>query len=164
MSRKIEERKSQNMAIWIREHTGGPQRSYRPPTGRGVRRVQLRKTPKAIAARYFQLLSGHAAIGPYLKDKMRKTNDDTCWWCGGRKKQTRHHLLTACRAWAPQIERLWKMVGKAYGWKHPRARAIRWLWGEKATEAMLLFLKDTRVGCITARRINPEDVGLVREE
>ena len=33
----------------------------------------LRKTPKSVASRYYQLLSGHAAIGSYLKDKIHKT-------------------------------------------------------------------------------------------
>ena len=56
--------------------------------------------------RYYQLLSGHAAIGPYLKDKIRRTDDDRCWWCAGGKQQTRHHLFTECRAWLPQIRRL----------------------------------------------------------
>ena len=82
---------------------------------------------KHIASRYYQLLSGHSAIGPYIKDKIRKTDDDRCWWCGGGKKQTRHHLFTECGAWMPQIRKLWKDVGKARGWKYPRAPSGRWL-------------------------------------
>ena len=30
--------------------------------------------------------------------------------------------------------------------------SVRWLWKEEATEAVLSFLRDTRVGCISTRR------------
>ena len=47
---------------------------------------KLLRTPKSIARCYYQLLSGHAAIGPYLKDKIH-----TRWTAsGGQKQQTRH--------------------------------------------------------------------------
>ena len=42
-----------------------------------------------------------------------------------------------------QIKRLWKMVAKDCGWKHPRAWAVRKLWSEKATEAVLELLRDS---------------------
>ena len=41
--------------------------------------------------------------------------------------------------------------------KHPRASSVKWLWKERATEAMLAFLGSTRVGCITTRRRPPEE-------
>ena len=63
-----------------------------PPNRPSNRRRLLRRTPKSVAGRYYQLLSGHAVIGPYLKDNIHKEVDDKCWWCGGGKKQTRHHL------------------------------------------------------------------------
>ena len=102
-------------------------------------------------------MSGHAAIGPYLKDKVRKTGSDRCWWCGGGKKQTRHHLFTECRAWLPQIRRLWEDVGKACEWNHSRAPSVKWLWKEKTTEEVLKFLRDAGVGCISTRRKPPEE-------
>ena len=58
--------------------------------------------------------------------------------------------------------RLWRRVGKDCGWEHPRAPAVRKLWDEKATEAVLEFLEDARVGCWTAAgpaRRQAEDVG-----
>ena len=115
-----------------------------------------RRTRKSIAGRFYQLMSGDAAIGPYLKDKIHKTDDDRCWWCGGGKQQTCHHLFTECRAWPPQVRRLWKDIGKACRWKHPRAPSVKWLWKKKATEAVLVFLRDTRVGCISTGREPPE--------
>lgn len=47
----------------------------------------------------------------------------------------------------PQIRRLWKNADKDCGWKLPRAPMARLLWKEKAVEAVLEFLRDTRVGC-----------------
>ena len=38
-------------------------------------------------------------------------------------------------------------IGKNYGWKHPRAPSVRWLWREVATGVVLEFVEDTRVGC-----------------
>ena len=58
-----------------------------------MRRKLLRRAPKSVASRYYQLLSGHTAIGPYLKDKVHKADDGRCQWCRGGKKQTRHHLF-----------------------------------------------------------------------
>ena len=53
-------------------------------------------------------------------------------------------------------------MGKDCGWERPRAPAVRKLWDERATEAVLEFLEDTRVGCWiaagTARR-QAEGVG-----
>ena len=53
---------------------------------------------------------------------------------------------------AAQIRRLWKRIGKNCQWGHPRAPLVRWLRAEDATEAVLEFLGDTRVGCRTASR------------
>ena len=121
MTMAATETRARRMKQWISEHLGDSRRKYRPPPGKGVRRKLLRRAPKHIAGRYYQLLSGHVAIGPYLKDKIHKVDDDQCWWCGGGKKQTRHHLFTECRAWTPQIRRLWSNIGKVHAWKHPRA-------------------------------------------
>ena len=53
--------------------------------------------------------------------------------------------------------RLWKDIEKTCGRKHPRAPPVKWLWKEKSTEAVLAFLRDTRVGCISTRRKPPEE-------
>ena len=78
--------------------------------------------------------------------------------CGGGKKQTLRHLFTECRAWMPQIRRLWRDIGKAHGWKHPRAPLGKWLGKEKPTEVVLASLGSTRVGCISAGKTPPEEV------
>ena len=40
-----------------------------------------------------------------------------------------------------------KRTSKDCGWKHPKAPAVRKLWKEGATEAVLEFLRDTPAGC-----------------
>ena len=87
---------------------------------------------------------------------------DRCRWCNSGARESRHHLFVECRAWTAQRHRLWRRVGKDCGWEHPRAPAVRKLWDERATEAVLEFLEDTRVGCRTAAstaRRQSEDVG-----
>ena len=80
-------------------------------------------------------------------------------WCDCGKRQTRHHLVIECRAWAPHIRELWRRIGRDYGWEHPRAPSARWLWGEGATGAVLEFLEDRRVGCWSSakERLGPQE-------
>ena len=76
----------------------------------------------------------------------QRLETDECWWCNCGKRQSRHHLFTEYRAWAPQIRALWERVGKDCRWEHPRAPSMRWVWKEDATEAVIEFLEDTPVG------------------
>ena len=69
----------------------GPDRKARPRI-----RTALRRTGKGVASRYFQLLSGHAMIAPFLKDKWGWTDSDACWWCDGGR-QSRDHLFKECK-------------------------------------------------------------------
>ena len=41
-----------------------------------------------------------------------------------------------------------KAIGKTCEWEHPRTPSVRLLWDGRATEAVLDFLRTTRVGCI----------------
>ena len=52
----------------------------------------------------------------------------------------------------PQIKGLWREIGNTQGPPWPRGP-----WEEKATEAVLRFLRGTRVGCISTRRKPPEE-------
>ena len=115
------------------------------PLQEGRQAWALRRERKSITGRYYQLLSRYAAIGSYLKDKIHKTDSDQCW-CRGGKNQPHHNLFMECRACRPQIARLWRDIGKACGRKRPRAPSVKRLWKEKATEAVLVFSRDTRVG------------------
>ena len=105
-------------ALGLQPHsrtTARPERRYRPPGGTGLRRRALRRVRKSLAGHYYQLLSGHAAIGSFPHGRMtgpQRLDTDKCWWCSCGKQQTRHRLFTGCRAWAPQIRRLWKRIGR----------------------------------------------------
>ena len=54
-------------------------------------RPQLRLATKRVAARFFQLLSGHAMIAPFLKERWGLADSDICWWCR-KGRQSREHL------------------------------------------------------------------------
>ena len=69
---------------------------------------------KGVASRFFQLLSGHAMIAPFLKEKWRWTDSDRCWWCNGGR-QSRDHLFKECVMWKKEIDELWKEVGRISG-------------------------------------------------
>ena len=60
---------------------------------------------------------------------------------------------------------MWKAIGRACGWKHPKTPSVRRLCKDKATEAVLDFLRDTRVGCmVNVRRLLREERGGVEDE
>ena len=112
LSRRATERQSEDTSRWIRDHVR-PERHYVPPGGPGFRKRAMRRVRKSVAQRYHQLLPGHAAIGSFLHDQMtgpQRLETDECWWCNCGKRQSRHHLFTECRGWAPQIRELWQSV------------------------------------------------------
>lgn len=50
-----------------------------------------------------------------------------------------------------------KEIQKACEWKHPCTPSVRLLWDGRATDAVLEFLRTTRVGCIGTERVPPEE-------
>ena len=119
MTRRTTEARSAGVAKWIGDHVKS-KHHYTPPKGPKLRK-ELRHERKALAGRYFQLLSGHAATGDYLCSKVHKLPSEKFWWCGQDVRQTRHHLFVSCAAWKPQIKGLWKGVDYLCGSKHPKA-------------------------------------------
>ena len=107
----------------------------------------LRKEDKGIASRYFQLLYGHAAIGPYLADVIKTVRSENA---GGATAASdgRGINFSSCRAWDTQIKELWKSVGRAYEWKRPRAPTQAAFKDEWAAPVVLQFLRNTKVGRI----------------
>ena len=65
LTRVTTENCSKASAQWISTHVR-PERRCRPPAGSGLRRKALRRVRKSLASRYYQFLSGHAAIGSFL--------------------------------------------------------------------------------------------------
>ena len=100
---------------WREEITrrGNGNRSFRVPAEGETPRIsaELRKIPKELAFRFFQLASSHATIAPFIKEKVGWIDSDTCWWCGSGR-QTREYLFKECIAWESEIQELWKRVGE----------------------------------------------------
>ena len=69
LARRATERRSGATPQWIRDHVR-PERRYTPPGGLDFRKRGVRKVRKSTAQRYYQLMSGHAAIGSFLHDRM----------------------------------------------------------------------------------------------
>ncbi|ODM21420.1 hypothetical protein SI65_02263 [Aspergillus cristatus] len=102
--------------------------------------------PKHLASRYFQLKSGHAAIGEHLH-QIQAQEDATCKGCG-LSRETIHHLLFECRRWRHQRNKLYRdleldgVMRPTAAEEHPQGRLL----GEpRATRALLQFLASTSV-------------------
>ena len=91
MARRVTEARAAGVSKWIVDHVNC-RRRYSPPKGQKLRK-ELRHERKALAGRYYQLLSGHAATGDYLYRKVHKLPSDRCRWCGQDERQTRHNLF-----------------------------------------------------------------------
>jgi hypothetical protein len=59
-------------------------------------RKNLYYQKKEVTSWFYQLLLGHTITAPYLKEKLRKSEMDTCWWCKLGKKQIRDYLFKEC--------------------------------------------------------------------
>jgi hypothetical protein len=69
----------------------------------------ISRTEKPTAQAYFQLRTGNALIGPYLK-RIERTNDVTCRWCRRGVVQTHEHLSTRCTRCYQTQKTLWQPV------------------------------------------------------
>lgn len=121
LGRRATESRSRDTAQWIAAYVR-PERRYHTPGGTGLRHRQLRCARKPLASRYCQPLSGHTAIGSFFHEHMtgpQRLESNERWWCNCGERQTRHHLFTGCRVWAPQIRRLLGGVGN-----DPRAPSV----------------------------------------
>ena len=147
LTRVTTETRTSTTAEWIETHSGR-RRRYNPPKG-GKMRKDLGKVPKELAGRFYQMLSGHAAIAEHLK-RVGQADSDTCYWCGSEERQTRYHLFVKCRRWTPEIKRLWQRMRAETG--EGGAPSVRKLFrNEKNTKAILEFLRETKVGKMPSR-------------
>ena len=148
LTRSAAERRTAATSQCIRDHVRPEHRHPPPPGGTGFRRRTMRRGRKATAQSYYQLLTGHATLRSFLRDRIagpRRLESDRCW-CNSGARQSCHHLFIERRAWGPQIRTLWRRIGEDCHWEHPMAPALRWLLKEEATGAALGFLESTRVG------------------
>jgi len=147
LSRQIAEKKWEEAKNWAYTRVTNPAynvkcrpwRQNRPDPGPA-------KTRKTIASRYYQLKTGHALTGQYLKWIGRR-EDDICWWCcKPRVTQTREHLFKVCTTWKKQQKILWKAVRAQTKRGRDRFRTADLIADERCTEAILEFLESTDVG------------------
>jgi len=107
----------------------------------------LGNAKKLYASRFYQLKTGHGAIGTFLK-RIGAVESAECWWCGDRE-QSVMHLYTKCRTWRTQ-RRILKKELKKIGIRWQRRPEEKWLAellaNERAVGALLVYLKDTEVG------------------
>ena len=121
------------------QRTYGPQKNWRLDPAAAM-------APKHLASRYFQLKSGHAAIGAHLH-RIRVQEDAACEGCG-ISRETTHHILFECREWRHQRNRLYKdletegVMRPTTAEEYPQGRLL----GEpRVTRALLQFLASTSV-------------------
>jgi len=102
------------------------------------------KAPKRIAARFYQLKSGQALTATHMK-KIKKQEDDQCWWCF-RSKQTREHLFKHCSTWRSQQNAMWALVAKETKRRKRRWKMAELFADERCSGPILEFLRTTDVG------------------
>jgi len=107
------------------------------------------RAEKRTASRFYQLKSGHALTGVYLKS-IDNRPDDYCWWCDleniSGTPQTRDHLFKHCSRWKDQQAQLWERVKKETRKGKQRWRVGDLLADERCSPAVLDFLRTTYVG------------------
>ena len=104
LSRRSSERRARETGQWVASHVR-PERRHHPPGGPGQRRRALRKVRKSLVGRYYQLLSGHAAVGSFLYERMTgpfHRESSECRWCGSGKRESHHHLSWSARPGPPR--------------------------------------------------------------
>ena len=77
----------------------------------------------------------------------KKVDSDRCWFCNTGERQSRFHLVARCPAWAGQARVVWKRIGGLCEKRGPVTPSVRAMFGDqRATPAVLTFLRGTRVG------------------
>ena len=123
----------------------------------------VRKEQKRDAAVFWQFACGHALTGDYLKNMIKKDEQDECWYCETGAQQTRTHLFPKCRAFREEQREMGKAVKEAVrkrqekrGGGRVNGMPLKKLFAmECTTKAVLVFLKKTRIGR-TGRPPDPE--------
>ena len=142
----VKARKQQWLAEALRNRVRTAQAHYRAQRGWKQDPV-LAAAPKKLASRFYQLKSGHAAVGPYLQ-RIGARESEVCQGCRAPKESVRH-LLLECREWRRPRRAMFKALRKA-GVDLPLAEGSpeeRLLGDPRATKAVLNFLANTTVAC-----------------
>jgi ribonuclease HI len=89
----------------IKEMRKKSRHSYRYDLVKRGGNKAVMESKKSVAARFYQLKTGHALLGKYLR-RIGKRSDMKCWWCG-HKYHTRDHLFKWSKQWKREQKRLW---------------------------------------------------------
>jgi len=105
VSRRLTEAKWEESKKEIKEMGKKSKHSYRYDLVKRGGNSAVMGEKQTIAARFYQLKSGHALIAKYLM-RIGKRRDMKCWLCG-HEYQTRDHLFIWCKRWKREQKRLW---------------------------------------------------------
>jgi hypothetical protein len=157
ISRRLTETKWEESKKEIQELGKKSKHSYRYDLVKRGGNKAVMTSKKSIAARFYQLKTGHALLGKYLR-RIGKRRDMKCWWCG-HEYQTRDHLFKWCKRWKREQKRLWDdgqegedgYEGVTKVMKKPKISLPMSLVfaEEKCSRALLDFLYHTDVGRIS---------------
>jgi ribonuclease HI len=148
ITRKLEGNKAYRL-----QRNLGMRRAFKPEGHAGPEESSQKKTTiaKKDSSVFFQLASGHALIGAHLK-KFKMRDDDGCWWCNKRTKQTRGHLFGQCKRFAQEYRKLVTTVNDIRKERNlqprKRWRAYQFFQEEGYERAVIEFLKETGIGYV----------------
>ncbi len=150
IKRQIKEEKKLQISVWheqkAKEREASRRGLYIPCLKTQIHPL-LGKTKKLYASRFYQLKTGHGAIGTFL-ERIGAVGSAECWWCGDGE-QSVIHLYTKCRKWRTKRQVLKKNLDKI-GIRWQRRPERKWLAellaNERAVGPLLVYLKDTEVG------------------
>ena len=72
--------------------------------------------------------------------KIKKQEDDQCWWCF-RSKQTQEHLFKHCSTWRSQQSAMCALVAKETKRRKRRWKMAELFADERSSGAILEFLR-----------------------
>jgi len=121
---------------------------YRLKGKAGTKRHIPMSRVKSLPTRFYQLKSRHEQIGDYLK-QFGHPEDDKYSLCGLTVSRTHKHFNRHCSWLRVHQRELWKVVGKAMGWKAGLCREVQISVPfaiEESDQAVMDFLVATEVG------------------
>src|SRR5262249_51830188 len=82
-------------------------------SGKKPMNSEIRNEPKRDAHLFWQFACGHAITGDYLKHKVEKADNDTCWLCGSGQPHPRTCFFERCAAFKEERKKLREDIHKA---------------------------------------------------
>lgn len=113
VKRQIKEEKKLQISLWHEQKAQereASRRGFYIPCLKTQIHPLLGKTKKLYASRFYQLKTGHGAIGTFL-EWIGVVESAECWWCGDGE-QSVMHLYTKGRKWRTERRALKKNLDK----------------------------------------------------